>query len=150
MAVSQGWLYEGCWKYLPLHGIQLVLNNVGHMGTGIVVQKHVFSEFTHRVQEELTAWQWGVRTHAHSLALLPHNFHTFGPFTSNNNVQEAMVQLFRQQHKKIFADGICWHVYQWNACIYMPVENFSNCYNNFTPISGFQWYVPHTRKISLW
>jgi hypothetical protein len=41
-----------------MHGIQLVLNNVGHMGTGNVVQKDViFSEFTHRVQEELNAGQ---------------------------------------------------------------------------------------------
>jgi hypothetical protein len=43
--------------------------------------------------------------HAYSLALLPYNFHIFGPFTSDD-VQEAVVQWFRQQHKEIFADGI--------------------------------------------
>ena len=57
--------------------------------------------------------------HAYSLPLLPHNFHIFGPFTSDNDVQEAMIQRFRQQHKEIFADGICWHVYQWEASIYI-------------------------------
>jgi hypothetical protein len=45
--------------------------------------------------------------HMYSLALLPHNFHIFGQFISDNDVQEAMVLWFRQQHKKIFADGIC-------------------------------------------
>jgi hypothetical protein len=45
--------------------------------------------------------------HAYSLALLPHNFLIFGPFTSDNDVQQAAVQWFRQQHKEIFADGIC-------------------------------------------
>jgi hypothetical protein len=45
--------------------------------------------------------------HAHSLALLPHSFHIFGPFTPDNDVQEAVVQWFRQQHKEIFVDGIC-------------------------------------------
>ena len=59
---SKSGLYEGCWKHFPLHGIQLVLNYVGHMGTGIVMQKDdIFSEFTHRVREELKAGQWGVR-----------------------------------------------------------------------------------------
>ena len=43
-----------------------------------------------------------------NLALLPHIFHIFGPFTSDNDVQEAVVQWFRQQHKEIFADGIYW------------------------------------------
>jgi hypothetical protein len=45
--------------------------------------------------------------HAYSLALLPHNFHISGPFTSDNDVQETVVEWFRQQHKEIFADGMC-------------------------------------------
>jgi hypothetical protein len=44
--------------------------------------------------------------HAYSLALLPYHFHISGPFTSDNDVQEAVVQWFRQWHKESFADGI--------------------------------------------
>jgi hypothetical protein len=45
--------------------------------------------------------------HAYSMTLLPHNFHIFGPFTSDNDMQEAVIQWFMQQHKVIFADWIC-------------------------------------------
>jgi hypothetical protein len=48
-----------------------------------------------------------LKHHAHSMALLPHNCHIFGPFTSDDNMQGAVVQWFRQQHKVIFADWIC-------------------------------------------
>jgi len=34
--------------------------------------------------------------HTYSLALLPYSFHIFGPFTSDNDVQEPVVVWFRQ------------------------------------------------------
>lgn len=47
----------------------------------------------------------------------------------SDNVQEAVVQWFRQQGREFFADGIQWHVHQWdsylNACgnFLQPVQN---------------------------
>jgi hypothetical protein len=60
------------------------------------------------------------------LNLSPCDFHVFGPlkeglkcstFTLDNNVQKAVVEWIKQQPKEFFADGICWLVHQWDACL---------------------------------
>jgi hypothetical protein len=57
----------------------------------------------------------GAQTTCTQLDISPCDIHIFGPlkkdfkgriFMSDDNVQEAMVQWFRQQPKEFFADGI--------------------------------------------
>ena len=62
--------------------------------------------------------------HSYSLALLPYNFHIFGPFTSDNTVQEAVVQGLGSSTRKSLQMRYA------DMCIngkpaYVPVENFS-------------------------
>jgi hypothetical protein len=71
----------------------------------------------HRAQDQLNAICWQVlKSEAWSLALLPCNFNIFGQlkkalkgctFASDNNVQKAVVQWYRQQPKEFFAVTTC-------------------------------------------
>jgi hypothetical protein len=78
------------------------------VGAGVIVQRH----------DAVGAFE---AFHSNGL---PRDIHVFGPlkkalngctFSSDDNVQEAVVQWSRHQPKEFFADGIRRPVDQWNS-----------------------------------
>jgi hypothetical protein len=63
--------------------------------------------------------------------------------TLDDDMPEAVVQLFRQQPKEIFIVAICWHVHQWESCINV-CGDFSQLLQHFYPSASsnrFQLYL---------
>jgi hypothetical protein len=124
-------------EHLPLHGIQFVLNSVGHVETGVIVQQDdAMNEFT-----LMFILGFGMQLMKHFTItvcsnLLPCDFYIFGPlkkalvghmFMLDNKVEETLVQWYRQLHKEFFADGIHQLVHQGDFCL-NACDDFFNCW----------------------
>lgn len=81
---------------------------------------HAFSEFTHRVEDQLNAKLWEVL----KFLAMPQNYHTFGPIKktpkSVHSSQMDTPQCFRWQPNEFFADGrhqlVLWWDTYLNSC----------------------------------